>query len=172
MRKSDGFDLYAFNILSTHRACSASSHSVARVLLFAAPVDQSRCSRLCDVPTSARPHRIEGTTDWATSPVHRLRTRSILPRHLQSGVSIERHPPGFSHVSLGHSLGASPAPGGTCRFASRYRAPFGSGFPKKNLPAATAQRTGEIFLRSLRRKHVCGLGSGAHSRHFVQECPE
>jgi hypothetical protein len=29
-----------------------------------------------------------------------------------------------------------------------------------------------FFLRSLHRKHACGLGSGAVSRHFVQECPE
>ena len=88
-------------------------------------------------------------------------------------------------------FGAGPAPCGTRRSASHYhpsrssadlpgtpakRAPFGSGFPNKNLTrnrrATTAQSAGEIFLRSLRRKHVFDLGSGAHSRRVAQECPE
>lgn len=62
--------------------------------------------------------------------------------------------PGFPHVSLGHSLAANPAPGGTSGSA------FAGLLPQ---PGALGPHSGKSTL---------GLGSGAVSRHFVQECPE
>jgi hypothetical protein len=52
-----------------------------------------------------------------------------------------------------------PRPAARRCSASPLRAPCGSGFPNKNLPSAAAL-TGEIFLRSLRRKHISALGAG------------
>jgi hypothetical protein len=58
----------------------------------------------------------------------------------------------------------------------RLAAPFGSGFPatnfRRSVRAAAVRRADEISCRSLHRKHAFGLGSGAHSRRFAQECPE
>jgi len=49
---------------------------------------------------------------------------------------------------------------------SHWRTPSGSGFPATNSPrirrAAYGPSTGRVSCRSLRRKHVFGLGSGAH----------
>lgn len=97
---------------------------------------------------------------------------------LQTSVSIElqfsRISPAFPR-SLASVLIPRPAALGVL-LRSPWRTPSGSGFPNKNLPrnirAAAAQTAGEIFLRSLRRKHAFGLGSGAHSRRCAQECPE
>jgi hypothetical protein len=79
---------------------------------------------------------------------------------LQSGISAKRH---FSRIFPAHprSLASAliPRPAARRCSASSLRTPFGSGFPKKNLPAALAL-AGGIFLRSLRRKHISALGVG------------
>jgi hypothetical protein len=73
--------------------------------------------------------------------------------------------PVFSLLTSGHSLGAGPAPGGASMFCFK---PFGSGFPTTNFP-----RKGHAgnFLPDPPQKAHLGLGSGAHSRRFAQECP-
>ena len=83
---------------------------------------------------------------------------------LQAGVSVERH---LSRIFPAHprSLASvlTPRPA-TLRCSASATPPYGSGFPNKNLPrkmrAAAAQSAGEIFLRSLRRKHISALGAG------------
>jgi hypothetical protein len=103
--------------------------------------------------------------EWQTTERRRLLCGS-------NGVPIYRYPSAkcfhkapilriFPVFPLVTRFGAYPAPSGTRRSASPWRAPYGSGFPNKNLPAATAQRTGEIFLRSLHRKtRLRHLGAG------------
>jgi len=97
---------------------------------------------------------------------------------LQTGVSIERQ---FSRIFPAHprSLASVLIPRPAAR---RCSASFATAnallvWVSKQKPPAqqsarlTARGAGEVFLRSLRRKHI-GLGSGAHSRRFAQECPE
>src|SRR6185312_2725322 len=82
----------------------------------------------------------------------------IQPRPSDGGLSESATPPGFTHVSLGHSLGAFPAPVGTRRSASSFhpsrsstdlpgapslRTPSGSGFPKKKSPGGFGPCRGE-----------------------------
>ncbi len=91
---------------------------------------------------------------------------------LQSCVSIERQ---FSRIFPAHLQSLARCLSRARRhfdvlLRSPRRTPFGSGFPKKNLPAAAAL-AGEIFSSEPPQKAHLGLGSGAHSRHFVQECP-
>jgi hypothetical protein len=74
--------------------------------------------------------------------------------------------PVFSLLTLGHSLGAYPAPGGTARLCFGFTALRVSAFRK-----SFVQRTQKDFP-NLPKKAPLGLGSGAHSRRFAQECPE
>src|ERR1035441_7559113 len=67
--------------------------------------------------------------------------------------------------SLGHPLGAYPAPSGSRRSASQQAAPFGFGFPTENFPhrvrAASAQQRGQSFLSEPPQKDTpSALGSG------------
>ncbi len=56
-------------------------------------------------------------------------------------------------------FGISPAPDGNLAFC--FVPPFGSGFPKKNLPTAPAQRTGEILSSEPPQKDTpAALGAG------------
>jgi hypothetical protein len=90
----------------------------------------------------------------------KLYRRSKGPATLQTGVSAGRH---LSRIfpAYPRSLASAllPRPAARRCSASPSRAPSGSGFPRKNLPAATAL-TGEIFPRSLHRKHISALGVG------------
>jgi hypothetical protein len=111
-------------------------------------------------------------------PLPRVRNRHPYIGALQTSVSRKRQ---FSCIfpahprSLASVLIPRPAALGVL-LRSQWRTPSASGFPNKNRPrnirTAAAQSAGEIFLRSLHRKHAFGLGSGAHSRRFAQECPE
>ena len=63
-------------------------------------------------------------------------------------------------------FGAYPAPGGTTRLCFGFAALRVSAFRK-----SCVQRTQKDFP-NLPKKTPLGLGSGAHSRRFAQECPE
>jgi single-strand DNA-binding protein len=73
-------------------------------------------------------------------------------------------PPVFSLLSLGHSLGAVPAPGGASMFCfvRHGERPSGLGF-QQQISRAENKNTLEISCRSLRRKHISALGAG-HTR--------
>jgi hypothetical protein len=71
-----------------------------------------------------------------------------------TGISVERHLSRIVHVSLGHSLGASPAPGGTSGSA------FAGLLPQ---PRALGPHSGKSTL---------GTWERGTSRRFAQECPE
>ncbi|MBB5343351.1 hypothetical protein HDF10_001326 [Edaphobacter lichenicola] len=89
---------------------------------------------------------------------------SDAPCNLQTSVSVEHH---LSRIFPAHprSLASvlTPRPA-ALRCSASATPPYGSGFPNKNIPrkmrAAAAQSAGEIFLRSLRRKHISALGAG------------
>ena len=68
-------------------------------------------------------------------------------------------PPVFPLLSLGHSLGAFPAPGGASMFCfvRHGERPSGLGFQQQIF---CAKNTLEISCRSLRRKHISALGAG------------
>ena len=70
-------------------------------------------------------------------------------------------PPVFSLLSLGHSLGACPAPGGASMFCfvRHGERPSGLGF-QQQISRAENKNTLEISCRSLRRKHISALGAG------------
>ena len=70
-------------------------------------------------------------------------------------------PPVFSLPSLGHSLGAFPAPGGASMFCfvRHGERPSGLGF-QQQISRAENKNTLEISCRSLRRKHISALGAG------------
>jgi hypothetical protein len=72
--------------------------------------------------------------------------------------------PVFSQLTLGHSLGAYPAPVGTVRLCF-----FGF---QKILSAISAKSAEGKDFPNLPKKRRLALGSGAHSRRFAQECPE
>jgi hypothetical protein len=83
----------------------------------------------------------------------------------QTGVSIERQFSSISLLTLGHSLGACPAPCGTARLCFGFAALRVSAF-RKSL-CNERKRFSEPS-----EKAPLGLGSGAHSRRCAQECPE
>ncbi len=117
-------------------------------------------------PTAGRWHR---SAYIAVSEARVLRERHlsrIFPAHPRS---LARHlSRARRHSSFCFAL--TPAiPNRTCR--GPMRAPFGSGFPEKNFPAASA-RTGEILLRSLHRKARLRPWERGTSRRFAQEYPE
>ena len=76
--------------------------------------------------------------------------------------------PSFHSVTR---FGAYPAPGGTRRSASHCVRPAGFGF-QKIFSAISAKSAERKDFPNLPKKHVFGLGSGAHSRRFAHECPE
>lgn len=89
---------------------------------------------------------------------------------LRRGVFIERRLSRISLLSLGHSL--------RCLSRARRHSPFcfaarpaGFGFQKIFSAISAKNAEGKDFP-NLPKKHVFGLGSGAHSRRFAQECPE
>jgi hypothetical protein len=73
----------------------------------------------------------------------------------------ERHSSSFSLLSLGHPLGAVPAPGGASMFCFVRcgERPSGLGF-QQQISRAENKNTLEISCRSLRRKHISALGAG------------
>jgi hypothetical protein len=89
--------------------------------------------------------------------------------------------PVFSLLTLGHSLGAYPAPGGTARLCFGFTTPLrkdrASGTPDFAALRVSAFRKSCVQgtqkdFPNLPKKTPLGLGSGAHSRRFAQECPE
>ncbi len=54
--------------------------------------------------------------------------------------------PIFSLLTLGHSLGAYPAPCGTSMFCFTLRVPGGSGFPNKKSPCGYGPKNGRDFF--------------------------
>ena len=86
---------------------------------------------------------------------------------LQTGISIERQ---FSRIFPAHprSLASVLIPRPAARRGSASHSVRPCGFRlSKNLCATTAKRFSEPS-----EKAPLGLGSGAHSRRFAQECPE
>jgi hypothetical protein len=101
---------------------------------------------------------------------HRSTAARLFPhpeRHaaLQTSVSVERHPSRISPVFPSVTrFGADPAPcgnGATCFF----------GFQKIFSTTSRNERGKKRFPEPSENASL-GLGSGAHSRRFAQECPE
>jgi len=88
---------------------------------------------------------------------------------LQTGVSIERQ---FSRIFPAHLRSLARCLSRARRhfdvlLRSPRRTPFGSGFPATNFPRK--EHAGNFLPEPPQKAHL-GLGSGAPSRHFVQEC--
>ena len=107
-------------------------------------------------------------------------------RVLQTGVSVKRHSPVFSLLTLGHSLRCLSRARRRVDVLLRLRRPADLGFQRKNLPAAAAlshpstqrPRAGDPgsrarFLSSEppQKAHL-GTWERGTSRRFAQECPE
>lgn len=108
-----------------------------------------------------QPNQWQASTSGSTTV--RLHRHPERHRVLQAGVSVKRH---LSRIFPAHprSLASVLVPGPAARrcSASHYVRPAGLGFQRKNLPAAAAPCQGRDFcLRSLHRKHISALGSGA-----------
>ncbi len=92
---------------------------------------------------------------------------------LQAGVSVKRH---LSRIFPPHPRSLAsvlvPRPAARRCSASPCVRPAGLGFQRKNLPAAAAQITGEIFSSEPPQKAHLGTWERGTSRRFAQECPE
>lgn len=92
---------------------------------------------------------------------------------LQTGVSVKRH---LSRIFPAHPRSLAsvlvPRPAAHRCSASHCVRPAGLGFQTKNLPAAAAQSTGEIFSSEPPQKAHLGTWERGTSRRFAQECPE
>ena len=92
---------------------------------------------------------------------------------LQQSVSVECH---LSRIFPAHPRSLARCLSRARRhspFCFALRAPFGSGFPKKKSPFGCGPKYGrDFFFGASAERHAFGLGSGARSRRFAQECPE
>lgn len=92
---------------------------------------------------------------------------------LQVGVSVKRHSPVFSLLTLGHSLRCfSRALAARRCSASHYVRPAGLGFQRKNLPRLRPLVRGEIFIFGASTESTSRPWERGTSRRFAQECPE
>jgi len=95
--------------------------------------------------------------------------RRLAPMSSREVFSERAISPVFSQLTLGHSLGAYPAPCGTARLCFPLTGALRvSAFRKSLLQRAKTQKD----FPNLPKKRRLALGSGAHSRRFAQECPE
>jgi hypothetical protein len=189
LRKREDLDLRPVRIHSLSRPRSFAFHGVAQESALTVSAGRQRCGRLPSMvhPLPAGQRRVGAATE------RRLRragceSYASLSRHLKTDVSVERH---LSRIfpcltrSLARCLSRARRHLAFC-FAlhhpitqqSRagdpgFRAPCGSGFPKKKSPCGCGPKNGrDFFFGASAESTPAALGSGAHSRRFAQECPE
>ena len=173
-RKRADLDLRPARIHSTSRSRSFAFRVVTHDSALTLCVSRQRCRRLpCAIhPLPAGLRRMEGAT-VRTTPACGLRIRRILVQTPSDGCF--RRAPSLSDSPMSHSVTRSvqlPRPaalGVLLRTPCALRVWVSK--EKISLRLRPKERA-RFFLRSLHRKHACGLGSGAHSRRFAQECPE
>jgi hypothetical protein len=109
----------------------------------------------------------------SSSTTVRLHQHPERHRVLQAGVSVMRQ---FSCIFPAHPRSLAsvllPRPAARRCSASHFVRPAGLGFQRKNLAAALAQSTGEIFCSEPPQKAHLGTWERGTSRRFAQECPE
>lgn len=172
LRKRDDLDLRPALIHSLPRPRSFAFHGVAQEQALTVSAARQRCGRLPSVvhPLPAGQRRIGAAT------ARRLRradceSYASLSRHLQTDVSVERH---LSRIfpcltrSLARCLSRARRHGTALL---RLRRPKGFRL-SENLFGKSPHRTRTKRFSEPSEKAPFGLGSGAHSRRFAQECPE
>ncbi len=174
LRKKRDLDLRPARIHSSRGPRSSSFHVVAHEQTLGLSASRQQYGRPQSAihPLPADPCRMGCATE-RTTPACRWRIRRILLQTLvQTGVSVKRH---LSRIrpcltrSLARCL--SRALRQLRGSASHYVRPKGFRL-SENLFGKTPHSARTKRFSEPSKKAPLGLGSGAHSRRFAQECPE
>ena len=173
LRKRKDLDLRPAHIHAVPRPRSFAFHVVARKQPLTVSACRQRCGRvrsvvrplpLVDAGSKAREERRLRYADCESG--------AFLSRHPRTSVCVKRH---LSRIfpCLTRSLASVliPRPAAAARLCFALRAPCGLRL-SENLFGKTPHRTRTKRFSEPSAKAPLGLGSGAHSRRFAQECPE
>jgi hypothetical protein len=187
LRKRADLDLCLAHIHSTSRSRSFTFHGVTHDSALTLCVGRQRCGKRPGTvhPLPAGQRRVKSATEQQLRRVG-CESNASLSRHLPTDVSVERH---LSRIRpcltrpLARCLSRATSPHrtknvrrgprfcGSCAALLRLRRPSGFGF-QKIFSANLRTERGRKHFPNLPKKTPLGLGSGAHSRRFAQECPE